>query len=354
MKLPFVSGLLSLGGLEARDPWLALFALLCVPVYLLSRGAGGRVLFSSLRILPRESAARSWRARLAPLPPLLLSGAAALFGLALCGPRIPDQQSRVRRQGIAIMMVVDASGSMAALDLSEGERERTRLQAVKEVFVDFVRGGKGLRGRPDDLIGIVSFAGFADTRCPLTLDHDNLARIAAGLEIAKNPEEDGTALGDGLGLALERLRESPARSKVAILLTDGVNNRGETAPLQAADLARTVGVKVYTVGAGTTGMAPVRVQDPFGGSVLQRVPVEIDEAVLREIAARTGGRYFRAGDADSLRRVYQEIDALERTELIEDRFQRYREFYPHLVGAGLALLCLGWLLSATVLRRLPA
>jgi Ca-activated chloride channel family protein len=223
------------------------------------------------------------------------------------------------------------------------------------VFLDFVRGGRGLAGRPDDLIGIVSFAAYADTRCPLTLDHDNLVRVAHGLELVKNPAEDGTAIGDGLGLALERLERAPVKagSRVAILLTDGVNNRGETAPLQAAELARKLGVKVFTIGAGTTGMAPVRVESPFGGTLLQRVPVEIDEEVLREIARRTGGRYYRATDAEALRRVYQDIDALTRSEIIEERFQKYHEYYRHAAAAGLLMLAAAFLLSGTVLRRMP-
>ena len=340
--------------LELEHRWLLLAALLAVPIYLLARRGGGRVVYSSIGLLPRGPG--SWRVRLAGLPAMLLGVGAALLGAAMAGPRLPDRASRVKKQGIAIMMVVDISGSMQALDLSDKDHERSRLDAVMEVFTEFVQGapGRGLPGRPDDLLGIVSFAGYADTRCPLTLDHDNLTQVAKGLAIVTRQDEDGTALGDGLGLALERLRESPARSKVAILLTDGVSNRGETAPLQAAELAATVGVKVYTVGAGTNGMAPVRVQDGLGRSFLQRVPVEIDEKTLRAIAEKTKGRYFRATDADALARAYREIDALERTELVAPRFQRYHELYPYVAGLGLLLLCAALLLSSTVLRRLPS
>ncbi|MCS6913697.1 MAG: VWA domain-containing protein [Myxococcales bacterium] len=347
-----MSRLLTLLGLELRQPLLLLSVLLALPLYLFARRSGGRIVFSSLRLLPATH--RGWRVRLARLPAVLLALGGLCLGLASAGPRIPDRSTRVRKQGIAIMMVVDISGSMRALDLSEPGRERTRLDAAMEVFRHFVAGGRGLRGRPDDLIGLVSFAAYADTRCPLTLDHDNVLRAAEGLSIVTRAEEDGTALGDGLGLALERLRESRARSRVAILLTDGVNNRGETTPMQAAELAQALGIRVYTVGAGTNGMAPIRVEDAMGRSFLARVPVEIDEKTLTAIAERTGGRYFRALDADGLRRAYQEIDALERSEIVDQRFARYTELYPYLAGPGLGLITLSLLLSGTLLRRVPA
>jgi Ca-activated chloride channel family protein len=309
------------------------------------------VLFSSFRLLPRH--VTTWRMRLSFVPPALLALATVALAIALAGPRIADRQTRVKKQGIALMLVIDVSGSMQALDLSEKDRERTRLDAVKDVLADFVKGGRGLPGRPDDLIGIVSFAGYADTRCPLTLDHDNLLVAASALQLATKPEEDGTAIGDGLGLALERLRESTAKSKVAILLTDGVNNRGDTSPQQAAELAATIGVKVFTVGAGTNGMAPIRVTDPFGRSFLQRMPVEIDEKMLKAIADKTGGRYYRVTDAEALERVYREIDTLARSEFVEQRFRNYDEYYPHALALGLLLAALSWLLSGTLLRRLP-
>ncbi len=336
---------------EFRQPILLLCAFLAIPVYLWARSDGGRVLFSSFRLLPQGGT--TWRMRLAFVPPLLVSLSVVALAVALAGPRAADRQTRVKKQGIALMMVIDVSGSMQALDLSDKDRERTRLDAVKEVLADFVKGGRGLPGRPDDLIGIVSFAGYADTRCPLTLDHENLLLAASQLQLATKAEEDGTAIGDGLGLALERLRESTAKSKVAILLTDGVNNRGETSPQQAAELAATIGAKVFTVGAGTNGMAPVRVTDPLGRSFLQRMPVEIDEKMLQTIADKTGGRYYRATDAEALERVYREIDSLARSEFIEQRYRQYHEYYRHALGLGLLLAALSFLLSATLLRRLP-
>lgn len=341
-----------LGQLELREPWLLLAALAAVAVVLFARLPRGRLRYSSLSLLPARGA--SLRLRLAFVPTALLSLAALCLAVALAGPRVPDRTERERREGIGIMMIVDVSGSMRALDLSEGEQERTRLDAVKDVFSDFVLGKGGLAGRPDDAIGIVSFAGFADTRAPLTLDHDILMDVAMDLEIATSRREDGTALGDGLGLAVERLRNAEAESKVAILLTDGVHNAGHEEPLAAAELARAVGVKVYTIGAGTTGVAPVRVRDPLSGrEVLRQMRVEIDEETLEAIAERTGGRYFRATDADALREVYAEIDRLERTEVSEERYRAYRDYYASFLAAGLLLATLAWLGRASIWRRLP-
>ena len=312
----------------------------------------GRVLFSSLGLLP--SHAHTFRTRLIWLPTALLALSAILLGIALAGPRLPDRSQRIEREGIAIMMAVDISGSMQALDLSEGDKERTRLDAVKSVFSEFVRGTDTLAGRHDDQIGVISFAGFADTRCPLTLDHEILMQVADSLQIVTARREDGTAVGDGLGLAVERLRASKAKSRIIILLTDGVNNRGEETPLAAAELAATEGIKVYTIGAGSQGFAPVRVPDPFTGRpTLQQVEVQIDEKTLEAIAERTGGKYFRATNAEGLRKVYGEIDKLERTKIGEERFREYTEYYRHVTALALLLAALAWLLMATVLRRLP-
>ena len=337
---------------EFRHPGLLLLLPLAIVVYLLARRSRGSVVFSALSALPQSVS--TWRTRLSWLPDALLSLAAVALVIALAGPRVPNAESRVRREGIAIMMLVDISGSMRALDLSTEDEERTRLDATMDVFEAFVAGGDGLQGRPDDAIGVVSFARYADTRCPLTLDHSNVAAVARTIEIVEERSEDGTAIGDGLALAVERLRRAPVQSRVAILLTDGVNNQGTEAPLAAAELARTQGIRVYTIGAGTTGMAPMRVQDPFTGrQVLRPVPVEIDEATLEAIAERTGGRYFRATDAESLQTIYEEIDALERTEIIEERYLQYDEYYGAALVVGLMLACLAWLGQGTVLRRLP-
>jgi Ca-activated chloride channel homolog len=338
--------------LEFEQPYYLLLALLAVLIFWLEFRPSARVVFSSFRILPARSA--SWRTHLAWLPAAFLALAAAAMAVALAGPRVQQHETRIKRQGISIMMVADISSSMLALDLSTEKQERTRLDAVKEVFERFVMGGDGLPGRPDDSIGVVSFARYADTRSPLTLNHSALINIVRDLDITTDQAEDGTAIGDGLGMAVERLREAKTASRVAILLTDGVNNAGVESPLSAAELARTLGIKVYTVGAGTTGVAPVRITNPItGNTVLRPMTVEIDEATLEAIAERTGGQYFRATDAQRLREIYAEIDRLERTEISERRLADYDEYFGHALALALILACLGWLGRATLFRRLP-
>lgn len=336
-----------MGALEFREPVLLLLALLAIPVFMLARRAPGRVLFSSFALLP--SGPRGWRARLAWLPDALLALSLVALVVSLAGPRVGERFSRVQREGIAIAMIVDTSGSMAALDLSTPDRERTRLLAVQDVFEQFVLGGGDLSGRPDDLIGVIRFAGYADTAAPLTLDHENVVAVARNLELTRLRSEDGTAIGDALGLAVERLREAPPQSRIAVLLTDGVSNAGVESPQSAAELARSQGVKVYTIGAGTSGFAPVR--DDRG--VLRSMRVEIDETTLRDIAERTGGRYFRADNADALTAVYAEIDRLERTRITEDRSRQYEELFAPPLLAALLLVMFGWLGRVVVFARVP-
>ncbi len=336
---------------ELRDPFFLLAALMAPLVYWLAARLPGAVTYSSLEIV--DLAPRSLRARLSPLPALGLALATLLLALALAGPRTGDATSKVSREGIAIVMVVDRSGSMQARDFVEGDTSVDRLQAVKRVFRDFVLGSDASAGRSDDLMGLVAFARFADGLCPLTLDHGNLLAILDQLEIVSERAEDGTAIGEGLALAVERLRRHPAKSKLAIVLTDGVNNAGDVDPLQAAELARSFGIKVYTIGAGRTGYAPIPVPGPGGRVRLQRAYVEIDEDTLRTIADKTGGRYFHATDAEGLAQVVSEIDALERSEITEIRYLQYSPHYAGFVGAALALIALSALAGGTFLRRLP-
>jgi len=227
------------------------------------------------------------------------------------------------------------------------------LQALKGVFRKFVLGGEAGAGRPDDLIGLVAFGTYADSACPLTLDHGNLLSILDQIEVAQERSESATAIGEGLGLAVERLLDAEARSRIVILLTDGVNNAGELDPLQAAELAADHGIKVYTIGVGTNGYAPVPVTGPDGRQYLRRAFVEIDEKTLREIARRTGGGYFHAHDAEGLAATYRAIDDLERTKITEVRYLRYREYYAGFALAALLLIVLAGLASGTLLRRLP-
>lgn len=349
MKLPF----------EFAQPWFLLAALAAIPALYWSRRAAGRVVFSSLRALPHGGL--TWRTRLAWLPDALHVLAVVALAIALAGPRVGDKSSRVRRDGIAIMMAVDVSGSMRAQDLAgkggatcnpDPDHDPTRLGAVKRDFGAFVRGGEGLDGRPDDAIGLVAFARYADTRSPLTLDHSNLVMAARQLDFARQ-DEDGTAIGAGLELAVQRLADFKARSKVIILLTDGESNVHDIDEDQAIEDAVKAGIKVYTIGAGTSGVAPICADRGDGRSQLMQMSVSIDESLLRKIAAKTGGQYFRANDKAGLDRIYKQIDRLERTSIEEERFTEYRQFFPYFVGAAMLLVAAALLLRGSVLRRLP-
>ena len=340
--------MMKLVGFEFAQPWFLLLALLALPAWWWSRRASGRVVFSSLRALP--AGGQTWRTAIAWLPDVLVALGVVCLVIALAGPRAGDKNSRVRREGIAMVLAVDVSGSMRALDLSERNQELTRLDAVKKVFEQFVLGGKNLAGRPDDAIGLVAFARYADTRSPLTLDHGNLVTAARQLDFAMQ-NEDGTAIGAGLELAVERLKEFKARSKVAILLTDGESNVHDIDEDTAIEDAIKAGVKVYTIGAGTTGIAPIRVEP---GGPLMQVSVSIDETLLRRIADRTGGQYFRATDNTSLKKIYAQIDKLERAAIEEERFSEYVQFFDGFVALGLFSLVAGaFVLRGTILRRLP-
>ncbi|HBE68901.1 MAG TPA: aerotolerance regulator BatA [Planctomycetaceae bacterium] len=348
----FTTGTLSIpGGFEFAHPmWL--LAILALPLlwWLLSRPSSV-LIFSSSSLLSGHH--RSWKQRLVQTPKFLsVIGIACLF-IALARPRTPDADTRVSREGIAIMMVLDRSSSMNARDLVPKDRSINRLDVVQEVFVDFVLGKDGTDGRVDDLVGLIGFAGYADSICPLTLDHANLSNLASELSIVTDQNEDGTAVGDALGLAVERLRRSKAKSRVAILLTDGVSNAGVIQPLKAADLAKQFDIKVYCIGAGTNGVAPIPMQDFTGRVVLGEMEVRIDEELLKEVASLTGGKYFRATDADSLASVYEQIATLERTEVTEQRFLMYTEHFPIWLQIGGGLLAISALTRSTLFRRLP-
>ncbi len=335
---------------EPTHPWLVLTALFALPAYWLAKGAAGRVVFSSLRALPLGGG--TWRTRLAWLPDALIAVAVVALAIALTGPRAGDRSARVRREGLAIVMAVDVAGWMRARDLSAKGRELTRLDAVKQTFERFVLGGNKLAGRPDDAIGLVAFASYAETSSPLTLDHGNLAVAARALDFARD-DESQTAIGAGLELAVQRLADYKAKSKVAILLTDGESNVHDIDEDTAIDDAVKAGVKVYTIGAGTTGVAPIRVPTRGGGSELRAMEVSIDEAMLRRIADRTHGQYFRATDHAGLVQIYEAIDKLERTTLEDQQFTEYRQFYGAFVILAMLLVLGALVLRGTVLRRLP-
>ena len=335
------------GSFELRDPLFLIAALTAPIVYVLAARLPSAVTYSSLSVV--AGAPRSARSRVAHLPALLLALAAVALSIALAGPRTGNATTTIRREGIAIAMVVDRSGSMQARDFVRGDASVSRLDAVKQVFEDFVSG----RDRGGDLIGLVAFARYADGLSPLTTDRGNLLQILSQVEIATDPQEDGTAVGEGLALAVERLRGEEARSKVAIVLTDGVNNAGVIDPRNAADLAAQHGIRVYTIGAGTTGYAPVPVQLPGGRVALRRAYVEIDERTLEDVAERTGGRYFHATDAEALAAVVEEIDQLERSEITEVRYLEYEYHYAVFVVVALVLIGVAGLAAGSFLRRLP-
>jgi Ca-activated chloride channel family protein len=259
------------------------------------------------------------------LPDLLFALAMALAVVALARPVSHSAEQEFQTEGLDLMLCLDLSGSMQAQDFKPN-----RFEAARQVALDFIAG------RPDDRIGLVVFAGEAYTQCPLTLDHGMLSSLMKDLELGEL--EDGTAVGLALATGVNRLQESKAKSRVLVLLTDGVNNRGLD-PRTALDLAVTLGVKVYTIGVGQEGMAPIPVQTPFG-TIVQQMEVDIDEDLLREMAKQTGGRYYRARGLKELKDVYAEIDRLEKTEIRVKEYRLTRELWFPWLAAALALLLL--------------
>ena len=246
--------------------------------------------------------------------------------IVLARPQSTNRWQNVTTEGIDIMIALDISSSMLAQDLRPN-----RLEASKDVAIEFIAG------RETDRMGLIVYSGESFTQCPLTSDHAVLINLFKGIE--SGMIEDGTAIGMGLANAVSRLKDSKAKSKVIILLTDGVNNRGAIAPLTAAEIAKTFGIRVYTIGVGTMGMAPAPVQTPFG-TRLQNVKVEIDEETLQKIAAATDGQYFRATDNDKLRGIYREIDQLEKSKIDVKEYSKKEEEYMRfgLLATGLFLL----------------
>ena len=274
------------------------------------------------------------------VPFALRAAAFALLVVALARPQDVEQNVRTNTEGIDIMLAIDVSGSMLARDFKPD-----RITAAKEVAGSFIADRYG------DRIGLVAFAGEAFTQSPLTTDQSTLqtllARIRSGLI------EDGTAIGNGLATAINRLRESDAKSKVIILLTDGVNNRGEIAPLTAAEIAKAQGIRVYTIGVGTEGMAPYPAIDMFGNITFVNQKVEIDEKTLTAISDMTGGKYFRATDKAKLKAIYDEINQLEKSKVEVTEHVSYHELYLAWVLAALGLLLAEFLLANLVLKRIP-
>lgn len=353
-------------GLHWHSPWF--LALLIVPLALIFWNPFRRTAALPLPMAPgAPPLTTSFRQRILWLPRVLrLLGMCGLI-LALARPQIGQGRVQTSTDAIAIQLVVDRSGSMGRQMEIDGTLT-TRLDVVKRVLRDFLLGNGGdLAGRPSDLIGLVTFAQFAETNCPLIRDHRAVVDLADAVQTAQLKMEDGTAIGEGLALAAARLRAAEQdlkgrkaagqdedfqiKSKIIILLTDGDNNAGQTAPVDAAKLAADWGIRVYTIGIGGSGFMTMRT--PFGD---QRVPIanEIDERTLSQIAEIGGGVYRRASDGDTLRKIYTEIDRLEKSSVKTIDFVDYKELFHAPALVGLVAIALASLLAATVLGRIPA
>lgn len=323
-----------------------IYLLLFIPLaaYLVWYFVQGRKKKPSIKVsttLPFGKECRSYKNYLLHAPVILRSIAVSMAILVLARPVSTDSQSEKNVEGIDIMLAMDISTSMLAMDLKPN-----RIEAAKSVAADFVNM------RTNDNIGITVFAGESFTQCPLTIDHATTLNLLNGIgcELAYNGIiDDGTAIGNGLANSVARLKDSKAKSKVVILLTDGVNNMGEITPLGAADIAKKFNVKIYTIAVGTDApTAPV----PYGGYTIN-VPVEIDEATLKEIAEITGGNYYRATNSESLAAIYKEIDELERTKLHVKEYRSYEEEFEIFAFIALAALLLEFVLRNTILRKIP-
>jgi len=322
-------------------PWVLWFLLLVPLLGVLSwrrrRSMVAEMTFSSLQ--PLHNAPKSLRERLRHAPVALRLLVLSFLIIALARPQAVSSKENISTEGIDIVLVLDISGSMLAEDF-----EPNRLVAAKDVAEEFVDG------RTNDRIGLVIFSAESFTQCPLTTDYPVLKSLLK--EVKKGMIEDGTAIGLALANGVNRLKDSKAKSKVMILLTDGVNNRGEIDPITAAKIAATFGIRVYTVGVGAQGQAPYPVETPFG---IQRrlVPVDLDEKTLTAVADMTGGKYYRATDNRKLKAIYKEIDQLERTKIEVTAYKRYTELFSSWLMGALLVLLVEVGLASTVLRKIP-
>lgn len=326
-------------------PWV-LWLLLAVPFLAWlkgRRGGSAAITFSSTHLVEKLGSRRRSRAGAVLLG--LQLAALALFIIALARPQLGRVTTRVQATGVDIMLVLDVSRSMLAEDFSIGNQRANRIDAVKLVTEQFIRQ------RPNDRIGIVAFAGKPYLVSPLTLDHDwlirNLERLRIGLV------EDGTAIGSAIAAGSNRLKDKEAKTKLIVLLTDGDNNAGNVQPLTAAEAAKSLGIRIYTVGAGSVGEAPFPMQNAFGRTVYRNVPVNFDEKTLQDIAVLTDARYFRATDTSSLKAIFSEIDKLEKSKVEVEKTARFRDLFHWLVIPAAVLLLLEIILSNTLWRRLP-
>jgi Ca-activated chloride channel family protein len=328
-------------GITFAYPWVLYFIpvilLLGLWYWLLGMKRQPALAYSSLSIL--KNVPKSWRERLHNVPVFVRLIAIAVLIVALARPQSFSSGENMYSEGIDIAMVLDISGSMLAEDFSPN-----RLEAAKKVTDNFIEA------RITDRIGLVIFSREAFTQCPLTVDYAVLRNLL--IQVKSGMIDDGTAIGNAIANGVNRLKDSEAKSRVIILLTDGVNNAGEVDPVSASKIAKTFGIRIYTIGVGTRGQAPYPVKTPFG-TRYQMVPVEIDEAVLREIAKNTNGKYYRATDNRSLQNIYTEIDKLEKTRVEVTSYRNAKELYYGWLGAGLFLLLMEAGLSGTIFRKVP-
>lgn len=330
-------------GLHLANPWpgavaLLLLAIVAWRIFRARRHAS--LVFSDTRIF--RTMRPGLGVRLRHVPTILRVAGLALLALALARPQSWFHEEEVLTEGIDILIALDVSGSMRTEDF----RPKNRLLIAKDVV------GRFVRGRRNDLIGLVAFAANAYTRCPATLDYGVLQDLLGKTDFATR-EEDGTAIGMGLATAASRLKDLKGKSKVIILLTDGRNNRGQIDPLTGARLAQALGIKVYTIGIGKEGEAPYPIDDPLMGRRYIMVQADIDEDVLKQIADATGGQYFRATDSDSLKSIFERIDRMEKSEIRVRGYERHDEKFAMLLYPGALLIGLEILLGATLTRRIP-
>lgn len=330
-----------MNGISFKDPEFFYLFLLMIPMiawYIWqNKRAGASIQFSSVMGFARIPKSWKYYFRHSVFVCSLIS--MSLLITALARPQSSNSWQNVTTEGIDIVIALDISSSMLAMDF-----QPNRLEAAKDVAIKFISG------RPNDKIGLVIFSGESFTQCPLTTDHATVINLFRNIE--SGMIEDGTAIGNGLATAVSRLKESNAISKVVILLTDGENNRGEIAPVTAAELAKTYGIRVYTIGVGTIGTAPYPIQTPFGVQV-RDVEVKIDEATLQKIAATTDGNYFRATNNTKLADIYQEIDKLEKSKIDVKEYSKKDEEYLKYALAGAFMLLLALLLKMTIFRNIP-
>ncbi|HEY8903040.1 MAG TPA: VWA domain-containing protein [Chthoniobacterales bacterium] len=332
-------------GVTFTLPW-ALLLLVLIPLLAWLKGRiGGTpgIVFSSTATLRSIGVRR--RSRAGDLLTALTLAAFAAFVIALARPQFGKTITRTQASGVDIMLCMDVSGSMLSEDFTIGSERASRIDAIKQVAEQFIDQ------RQNDRIGIIAFAGRPYLVSPLTLDHDWLVRNLDRVQLGQ--VEDGTAIGSALAMAAKRLEDKPGKTKVIVLLTDGSNNAGKVQPLTAAEAAHALGIRIYTIGTGTRGMAPYPFKDPFGRTVYQNVPVDIDEDALKKIASIGNGEFFRATDTQSLRDIFGEIDKLEKTKVQIEKIAQYHDLFPWFLMGGVALLTLEILASQTIWRRLP-